>query len=111
MLQLLREEYTKIQQSKIFVNEEKRTVVCVLDTMLGTFKGKAVCSPNDTFDVSAGKKIAFNRAIIQANAYAKRTLKEEVLKNINIILSEIDYSTNKARADLKAEYERLDNLV
>lgn len=67
-----------------FVNEEKKVVVCKLENCAGslvcdmceqgyphhpdlviadTFIGKAVCAPEDTFDVEIGKKIAYKRAV------------------------------------------------
>lgn len=54
------------------VNEEKKTVVCILEVeyLLGSweslrFTGKAKCSPDDQWDVETGRKIAYSRAYIK----------------------------------------------
>ena len=66
-------------KTKFIVNEKKRTVVCILEGFLKTptpyfeggvwidsnyFKvvGVAKCSPEDTFDVERGKRIAMAKA-------------------------------------------------
>lgn len=40
------------------VNEEKRYVIAMAKSDGKTIKGVAKCSPNDTFDVEVGKKLA-----------------------------------------------------
>ena len=72
-------------ETRFFVNEKKRTVVCMLNGHLNTPSwtmgayvneawiksyGVAKCSPEDTFDVERGKRIAMakaeNRAYLDA---------------------------------------------
>lgn len=78
----MRKTYFKEFKSKFHVNEEKKTVTCVMDTACDfyntpvgdklwrtediadaqIFVGKAICSEKDKFDIEKGKKIAQARA-------------------------------------------------
>ena len=84
-----------------YIDEEKRTVVCVLEldrvslltriqkyniplysfrTPAGKviFKGIAKCAPEDKFDVIKGKDLAFNRAIRKHNKYCNRFFENHI---------------------------------
>jgi hypothetical protein len=68
--------YGKIKQ-KLFVGGEKKwvlcnKVVCKIQKFVGFAKkggwetvvmGQAICSPRDTYDVRAGRKLSFERAV------------------------------------------------
>lgn len=100
----------KVYNSKIFVNEEKGVVICVLETDLGIFKGKANCSPKDTFNSAVGKKIAYNRALRQANAYSIRFLKEKIITPVTKQIAELNAYMAKSANIIKTELEKLDEL-
>lgn len=97
----------KVRNSEIFINDEKKTVFCKLETVLGTFEGKAKCSPKDTFDAAVGKKIAYNRALRQANAFAKVNIREKVVKPTMAILAELDARMDKSASIIKTELDKL----
>lgn len=80
---------------RYFINEEKKIVVCKLEGCAGnlicdmceqgypqhpgmliadTFVGKAKCSPEDTFDVELGKKIAYKRAVAKLFSAKEKAL-------------------------------------
>lgn len=88
----MKKPHIKMSDCKFYVNEEKRTVVCVIEDtenafinyvcygddslqhvelygkllkvleMPNSFCGKAVCAEEDNFDVELGKMMAFQRA-------------------------------------------------
>lgn len=58
-----------------YVNEKKQTVICVLHTNLGEFRGVSKCDPRDTFDVEFGKELARKRAVLKCNEYELSRLK------------------------------------
>lgn len=64
-------------QTKFYVNEEKGIVICKLfvqeccDSF--EFVGKAVCSPEDTFDEITGRRIAETKAHIKLHRNAAKT--------------------------------------
>lgn len=73
----------KILESRYYVNPEKNTVVCVLrctpqintslyetDVPVFEVRGKAKCSPHDTFDPVTGQRIALSRAKVKMYEYA-----------------------------------------
>ena len=100
-----------MKDCKFFVNEEKRTVVCVIEGMryqvyndldqtiisagasiiLGKamsallknrFVGKAVCSVEDEWDENTGKLLAYNRA--------KNKFYHSYFKHLNRVMYDID---------------------
>lgn len=58
-----------------YVNEKKHTVICVLHTDLGEFRGISKCDLIDTFDVEFGKELARKRAVLKHNEYELSKLK------------------------------------
>lgn len=87
--------------TKFYVNEKKRTVVCVLEGFLNVpeyrngvwvdnkyFKayGVAKCSPEDTFDAERGKRIAMAKAENQIYLDALRHI-EPYVNNMNDVIS------------------------
>jgi len=53
----------KIVDSRTYVNDKKKVVVVYLkDEFNLEFKGRAKCSPEDTFDAEYGEKLAWLRA-------------------------------------------------
>lgn len=54
---------------RYIINEKKRTVVCVLETDYGVFRGIAKCSPEDSFDKNVGSELARKKAVLQANLF------------------------------------------
>ena len=109
---------------KYFVNEEKKIVVAKMVhcysglacdmckkgyptipdfTIPDSFVGKAKCSPEDTFDVETGKKIAFKRAYKKYVAAKKKVLTafaEENRKSFDDFF--------KTVGELVAQYDRAD---
>ena len=58
-------------------------IPCCCDTnpyCLGEYRGVAKCSPEDTFDVEYGKKLAYKKAYIKYAAALERTVKR-IVKN------------------------------
>ena len=86
-------------KTRFYVNEEKGTVVCVVEAVVktpinwescvlvpNTFlteRGTAKCAPGDTFDVERGKRIALARA--ENNAYLA------ALKHIDKYMADIAF--------------------
>lgn len=102
---------TEVYSSKMFVNEEKGVVVCVVETELGTFRGKANCSPKDTFNSVVGKKIAYNRALRQANAYSIKTLKECFLNPVEKQIAELSAHMDKSANIISEELKKLNEIA
>ena len=77
-----------INKVNYYVDKEKKTIACVLETSLNqTFKGKSKCSEDDTFDEVTGKRIAESRAkkklykyLYNANLYKVKYLKQSLEK-------------------------------
>ena len=82
-------------RERYFVDEEKKVVVCKLEECFNSlicdmchkgwpghdalviadeFTGKAQCSPEDTFDVEIGKRIAYKRAVAKLFRAKRRAL-------------------------------------
>lgn len=104
-------DFTRVRNSKIFVNNEKQVIVCVIETALGTFEGKATCSPRDTFSAPVGKKIAYNRALRQANAYAKVFIREHFAMPVQKILSDLQSNMDKSANIISIELDKLNSLA
>lgn len=109
-----------MKDCKFFVNEEKRTVVCVIEgmkyrvysdldrainsaggavIMLGEskvarlkdrFVGKAVCSSEDEWDENIGKLLAYSRA--------KHKFYRSYFKHLNHIMYDIDCQLDEVQA-------------
>lgn len=103
-------DMTEVYGSKMFVNEEKGVVVCVVETDLGTFRGKANCSPKDTFNSVVGKKIAYHRALRQANACSIKFLKEMFLNPVEKQIAELNARMDKSANIISEELSKLDDL-
>lgn len=84
-----------------YVNEKKHTVICVLHTNLGEFRGISKCDPRDTFDVEFGKELARKRAVLKCNEYELSLLKcywqESHIRHLRE--SERDLEKNLARRE------------
>ena len=98
-----------------FVNEEKKVVVAKITNCYGdlccdmckvgfpphsdfeiqdSFVGKAKCSPDDTFDVEKGKKIAFKRAYMKYTAVKMKTI-SNFMKGYRKAYEELELTTKK----------------
>lgn len=102
-------------KTKYFVNEEKRTVACVLefnscaDEIYGTITGIAKCSEADEFDEAKGKIIANTRAHIEYHneVIAIRKRKLERIKR-RVTQEELKVAHNEtARKGLKAKLAKV----
>lgn len=102
---------TKVRSSKMFVNEDKKVIVCIVGTALGYFEGKATCSPKDTFDIVVGKKIAYNRALRQANAHLKVFVRENFIVPAQKIIDGLQYNMDKSANIIKEELDKLDTIA
>lgn len=49
---------------RYFVNEEKKRIVCLLETKRGMFRGKAKLNSIDKWDIVIGKNVAMQKAKI-----------------------------------------------
>lgn len=88
----------KITNNMTFkVNEEKRTVVCVLKSKGQDVYGIAKCNVCDTFDLEKGKLIAAYRAEIKQ--------RQRDLRNTNEVISLLQNLIHKFRV-VKYEWER-----
>ena len=86
-----------------YINKEKRTVVCVMDTFNDvcdkirkydlkvpdkyycekkTFRGVAKCSPEDEWDEAVGKRLAERRAAAKRQNYVNNAIDRYVDKEI-----------------------------
>lgn len=86
-----------------YVNKEKRTVVCVMDTFADvqdkiskyglkvpdkyycekkTFRGVAKCSPEDEWDEAVGRKLAERRAAAKRQNYVNNAIDRYVDKEV-----------------------------
>lgn len=119
-----------MKDCKFFVNEEKRTVVCVIEgmryrvysdldraissastvIMLGEgmtarlkdrFVGKAVCSSEDEWDENTGKLLAYNRA--------KNKFYRSYFKHLNHIMYDIDQALDQVQARFNEFGEQITN--
>jgi len=65
-----------MKETKYYVNEAKRTVVCVIsldgEYEIENFIGKAKCSPEDSWDEEKGKEIARLRAMIKVKSWVRK---------------------------------------
>ena len=103
-------------KTKYFVNEEKRTVACVLEFNLytdeirhSTITGIAKCSEADEFDETKGKIIANTRAHIEYHneVIAIRKIKLERFKR-RVAEEELKVAHNEAaRKGLKAKLAKV----
>lgn len=100
---------TKILSSEIFINDEKQTVFCKVETVLGTFGGKATCSPQDTFNAAVGKKIAYNRALRQANSHAKVVIRDIFIKPAETVIAELQARMDNSAAIIETELNKLND--
>ena len=99
------------------VNEEKRTVVCLLTTKYGVFRGIAKCGPDDKFDEQIGKELARKRAILEADTEELRDLEwcwpdtvvEQELKEL-IANNRRKLIIKQKRIQIKNEINKLRNL-
>lgn len=104
-------DMTEVYNSKMFVNEKKGVVVCVVETDLGIFRGKANCSPKDTFNSTIGKKIAYNRALRQANAASIKFLKEVFIVPATKQIEELNARMDKSANIINEELNKLNKLA
>ena len=73
------------------VNEEKRSVVCVLVAHGKRFFGVAKCLESDTFDVEAGKVLAQMRATIKQRKFDLNMTREFIYFVKTYMQSELDF--------------------
>lgn len=110
----------KVVSMKYSQNDKKRTIVCIINyaallpngniTKRGVAVGIAKCSPDDSFDVNKGKKIAYSRAIINARSSVLKLVSKTVFKLI--ALSEIIVNTqNKLTLYNQHDCSYLDKLL
>ena len=98
-------------RTKFFVNEEKRTVACVVEGALHTpydwdrsviipnatitERAIAKCAPEDTFDVERGKRIALARAENKVYMSALKHL-DKYMADVMFFLNAYEMFTDKA---------------
>lgn len=92
---------------RLFVNEEKRTIVVVRKNKRGIFKGRAKCSPEDTFDEELGAEIANLRMEIQ---YSKKKAFDSQ-KKANSLMNQADFSQFQAEKELAHTSELMQRLA
>lgn len=104
---MLLKDMVEIIDSKMFVNEKDGVVVCVVETNFGKFRGRADCSPKDTFNSTVGKKIAYNRALRQANAASIKWLKESIISPAEKLIKELKSRMDKSANIISEELNKL----
>lgn len=116
---------------RYFVNEEKKIVVCKLENCFkalncdmchkgwpgsealmidNEFVGKAQCSPEDTFDIEIGKKIAYKRAVIKMIKAKKRTL-DNFVKDYQRVTNDLVRDTDKMIRKYESSIDRKDQDI
>ena len=103
-------------KTKYFVNEEKRTVACVLEFNLytdeirsGTITGIAKCSEADEFDETKGKIITNTRAHIEYHNQKIAMRKRKIAKITRRLREEEERLAHNetARKGLKAKLAKV----
>lgn len=101
-------------KTKYFVNEAKRTVVCVLDLdwqdqIRGTIADVAKCSPADEFDETKGKIITNTRAHIEYHNQMIAMRKRQIAKITRRLREEEERLAHNeaARKGLKAKLAKV----
>lgn len=103
---------------RFFVDEEKKIVICKLENcsnelicdvchkgwpghealvIADEFTGKAQCSPNETFNVEIGKKIAYKRAVAKLSKAKRRALLNFMAgeqKGFNLLINDMNKLIN-----------------
>ena len=72
----------------------------------GTYTGKAVCHPNDTFDVETGKKLAKARAI---EHYLKD--RRRVVNRLDLMFNEIAHRVNDMKTYTDRSMDRIGERI
>lgn len=134
----MKKPHIKMSDCKFFIDEKSRTVVCVIEgtrkafydyvfwsepdfdlsdftigpqySMPNSFMGKAVCSPDDEFDIETGKMIAFNRARFKYySSFFKRanTLVQSIEKKLDFFTSQ----TNAIGMKFEDNYESMNRRI
>ena len=85
---------------RYIVNEEKRTVVCIITVYKkyceGTFTGIAKCSPDDRFDETHGKLLAKRRAILKEQMEELKNIEYEYgFDDVDYYLKKFKYLVNR----------------
>lgn len=93
-----------------YVNEKKQTVIHVLRTNLGEFRGIAKCDPRDKFDVEIGKELARKRAVLKCNEYELSRLKWQWTQEDINWLHERERELEKNLARREALQNRINQL-
>ena len=105
-------------RKQVFVNEEKRTAVVVLNNEANGIlvRGKAVCHETDTFDAELGVNIANTRAWIKYYEALDKVCNEdlETISEISAYWTEIAADTARIKelaakklASIKEEYTKI----
>lgn len=81
-------------ETKYFVNEEKRTVVCTLETYEGKFTGIAKCDPEDMFVKELGMRIANYRAHIAMHQFERN----EEIRVYDLMVNKVNRIAERANS-------------
>lgn len=116
-----------LNDTKFIVNNEKKTVTCIIDAELSTKSGQdnvfgiydfeksfiaigiSKCHPEDQFSVETGKRIAESRAKKAAYIEGRERFKK-LLKYIDIFGSEVSKAINDLGRFKDKESEHIDFL-
>ena len=75
-----------------------------------SFIGKAVCLPDDTYDVEFGKKLAYDKAMFKMLAAKKRFFKNQI-KFFTSLIGDIEKEIDKVEAIEQKVTERFENKI
>lgn len=107
-------------KTKYFIDEDSKKVVCVINipftkcnSLCGSFKGVAKCSPVDEFDTATGCEIAYVRALLKLKKaevqFHKNTMNRYDFGYNRYKKSQESYEYNKKR--VKELTEELNTLL
>ena len=120
-------------ETKYYVNNDKRTVVCVLTCgefsamefienggdfapfvrkaiMPTKFIGKAKCAPGDTFDENVGKTLAFTRAKTKFDKSLINGVRMLTIKQYEVYMRSMRRLDDYVRKAIKHQQNRLDEV-
>lgn len=92
--------------TKYYLDVQKRTVVCVMETEFGIIKGKSHACPDDEFNLTAGKEKARARVLAKIKRIEMQGLVQE-LEEANAVVVEIARDIKKTESRINELEEEI----